>query len=170
MPPLAAELRGTALYCSMSPDTSCVGGGSDREKRSSGCDWHAVARFCAHRPSAVRVAISLPPGSSCGPRWVKCPGTPLGWTHSTLLQTQMITSLGLGRSLGIGGTSWGQVMMAVIYIGADRRTRAVPSQLHTTCFRSRELRLPLPRPGAFLARLSLAYVVHTTNSGRGWWV
>lgn len=89
MPPLAAEPRGTALYCSRSTDTSCVGGGSERERRSSGCDWHTVARFCARRPSAVRVAIAQPPGPSRGSRGPKCPGAPLGRTHSTLLQVWM---------------------------------------------------------------------------------
>lgn len=94
MPPLVAEPRGTALYCSRSTDTSCVGGGSCREKRSSGCAFLAVARFCAHRASEVRVAIALFLGTSRGPIGSKCPGTPLGKTHCTLLQT------------GLGSFSW----------------------------------------------------------------
>lgn len=106
VPPLAAEPRGTALYCSRSKDTSCVGGGSEREGRSSGCDWHRVARFCAHRPSAVRVAIALPPSPQdlaavperqrfTAPHWGghRVPYCKSGWA----------VSLALGPSLQIGG-------------------------------------------------------------------
>lgn len=82
-------------------------------------------------------------------------------------------SLGLGPSLRIRKPPRGQFLVAVIYIGAENGMCVVcgrhgPSQLYTTRFRSGELKLPLPLPGAFLAPLSLAYGVHSTHAGRGW--
>lgn len=59
-------------------------------------------------------------------------------------------------------------MVAVIYLGTGSGTRAIRRRLHTTRFRSGELRLPLTRPGAFLVPLSQAYGVHSTDAGQVW--
>lgn len=138
MPPLAAEPRGTGLYCSSSADTSFVGGGRWREKRSRGCAFLAVARFCAHRASEVRVAIALPLGSSRGPIGSKGPGTPMGRTHCTILQT------GSGSFSWTGAISRGpRATRGIRRSGSDFHRRDsgthavlwVLSRPHTTRFR-----------------------------------
>lgn len=170
VPPLAAEPRGTALYCSRSTDTSCVGGGSRRERRSGGCDRHTVVRFCARSPGLVRGAAELPPGPSRRPRGAGWPGAP----HSTLLQVRVGSCPRTGAVCPEprghrGHRSWWQGSTLVRKVGcALCAAGTVGSPLCTTRFRSGELGLPPRLPGAFLAPLSLAGGVRSPDARQGW--
>lgn len=85
VPPLAAEPRGTALYCSRSTDTSVWAAGVREKEAAVAATGTQLRAFVRTDPARcawqLRCPHPPPPGPSRHPRGAECPGAPLGGTH-----------------------------------------------------------------------------------------
>lgn len=143
-------------------------GGKDAVVTATGTQLRAFVRT---DPRGVRGDCATSRSQPLAQRGKMSRRPSLGRAHYTLLQARVGSFSWTGWrgvSFRIGGQSRGTIRGGDDLHSADLGMRAVSSRPRTARFRSCELRFLPPIPRAFLAPLSPACGVHSTDARQGW--